>query len=87
MKKKNFIFCLAVFTIILLVTAMLYFYINRHQGREKPSPLTACRPKGTEKNETLRKGRSPGKRLPDSGKITAHEDAFDETRWSAHGSV
>ena len=40
MKKKNFIFCLAVFTIILLVTAMLYFYINRHQGREKPSPLT-----------------------------------------------
>lgn len=40
MKKKNFIFCLAVFTVILLVTAMLYLYINRHRGREKPSPLT-----------------------------------------------
>lgn len=40
MKKKNFIFCLAVFTVILLVTAMLYLYINRHQDREKPSPLT-----------------------------------------------
>lgn len=44
-KRKNFIFCLAVFLLILLTTAMLYFYITRRLRREQacavPDP---CRP-------------------------------------------
>lgn len=45
MKRKNFTFCLAVFLLILLTTAMLYFYITRRLRREQcdtvPDP---CRP-------------------------------------------
>ena len=36
MKRKNFTFCLAVFLLILLTTAMLYFYITRRLRRENP---------------------------------------------------